>query len=128
MDDDIPWYDDTQWSYVRGNLSSVDRTYGALVDNMTHHIGLHQIHHLLPMIPHYKLALATQHFRQTFPQLARHSHEPIPQAFFRLLRMYAARGVVDDVASSFYLNRRFIGQKNCTKCRRISLVGKEREL
>ncbi len=54
-DEDTPWYADSAWTYVKGSLSSVDRDYGVLVNNVSHNIQLHQIHHLFPKIPHYRL-------------------------------------------------------------------------
>lgn len=95
-DDETPWYPDAEWTYVKGNLSSVDRSYGALVDNLSHHIGTHQIHHLFPIIPHYKLDEATAAFRAAFPHLARQSDAPIMRSFFRVARLYAKYGVVPD--------------------------------
>lgn len=95
-DEDTPWYPDAEWTYVKGNLSSVDRSYGWLVDNLSHNIGTHQIHHLFPIIPHYKLNEATAAFVKAFPHLARRSDEPIVSAFFRTARLYAKYGVVED--------------------------------
>lgn len=91
------------WTYVKGNLSSVDRSYGALIDNLSHNIGTHQIHHLFPIIPHYKLKRATEAFHQAFPELVRKSDEPIIKAFFRVGRLYANYGVVDSDAKLFTL-------------------------
>ena len=68
-DSNVPWYDDASWNVVRGALASVDRDYGWFVNHVTHHIELHQIHHLFPIIPHYHLPAATQAFRARFPQL-----------------------------------------------------------
>jgi omega-3 fatty acid desaturase (delta-15 desaturase) len=95
-DDETPWYPDAEWTYVKGNLSSVDRSYGPLVDNLSHHIGTHQVHHLFPIIPHYKLEEATAAFRAAFPHLARRSDAPIMASFFRIARLYAKFGVVPD--------------------------------
>merc|ERR1719373_291460 len=63
------------WSFVKGNLCSVDRSYGWLTDNLSHNIGTHQIHHLFIGIPHYKLNEATAHFRAAFPHLVRSSDQ-----------------------------------------------------
>ena len=41
-DDHVPWYDDSMWSYVRGQLSSIDRDYGWCHD-LVHNIGTHQV-------------------------------------------------------------------------------------
>ncbi|GLJ42887.1 hypothetical protein SUGI_0889000 [Cryptomeria japonica] len=58
-DQRVPWYRGTEWSYLRGALSTIDRDYG--VFNKIHHdIGTHIIHHLFPQIPHYNLVEATE--------------------------------------------------------------------
>lgn len=48
------WYNTKNWSYVRGNLESIDRVYGWL-EHFHHDIGTHVVHHLFPAIPHYHL-------------------------------------------------------------------------
>ncbi|CAH0492588.1 unnamed protein product [Peronospora farinosa] len=102
-DEETPWYGDSDWTYVKGNLSSVDRSYGTLIDNLSHNIGTHQIHHLFPIIPHYKLNRATKAFQQAFPELVRKSDEPILKAFYRVGRLYATFGVVEPEAKLFTL-------------------------
>nr|AOA52182.1 omega-3 fatty acid desaturase [synthetic construct] len=102
-DEETPWYADSEWTYVKGNLSSVDRSYGALIDNLSHNIGTHQIHHLFPIIPHYKLNEATAAFAQAFPELVRKSASPIIPTFIRIGLMYAKYGVVDKDAKMFTL-------------------------
>jgi omega-3 fatty acid desaturase (delta-15 desaturase) len=67
---DMAWYGDGDWTYVKGGLASVDRSYGPL-NSIVHHIGLHQIHHLFPSVPHYHLKEATGHFAAAFPHLSR---------------------------------------------------------
>lgn len=51
---DVPWYADSEWNNVKGQLSTVDRHYG-FVHSMIHTIGTHQIHHLFTKVPHYHL-------------------------------------------------------------------------
>eukprot|EP01012_Entosiphon_sulcatum_P009637 TRINITY_DN1548_c0_g1_i1.p1 TRINITY_DN1548_c0_g1~~TRINITY_DN1548_c0_g1_i1.p1 ORF type:complete len:401 (-),score=65.29 TRINITY_DN1548_c0_g1_i1:317-1465(-) len=87
-----PWYADSEWTYVKGNLSTVDRSYGYLVDTLGHHIGTHQVHHLFPAIPHYHLEEATTHFRRSYPQFVRKSSASIAAEFLRLHRMYVRYG------------------------------------
>ncbi|CAF5215902.1 unnamed protein product, partial [Rotaria magnacalcarata] len=77
---DVPWYADSEWNNVKGQLSTVDRDYGC-VHSVIHTIGTHQIHHLFTKVPHYHLEEATMHFRKTFPDLVRYSDEPILSAF-----------------------------------------------
>lgn len=53
------WYNTKNWSYVRGNLESIDRVYG-LFEHFHHYIGYHVVHHAFPAIPHYHLKEATE--------------------------------------------------------------------
>jgi len=84
----VPWYSSRKWNYVLGNLSSVDRDYG-IFHNVTHNIGTHQVHHLFPTIPHYKLQEATKYFRAEYPDLSRVSNESIIISFLRNCRIFA---------------------------------------
>ncbi|BFZ00500.1 hypothetical protein BsWGS_03539 [Bradybaena similaris] len=96
-DDDIPWYGDNLWDNVRGQLSSVDRSYG-WCHYLIHNIGTHQIHHLFPKIPHYHLEEATEAFRKAFPKLVNIRHEPIVPAFWRMFKKYAKQSVITNDA------------------------------
>ncbi|CAI5745774.1 unnamed protein product [Peronospora destructor] len=116
-DEETPWYGDSDWTYVKGNLSSVDRSYGALIDNLSHNIGTHQIHHLFPIIPHYKLNRATKAFHQAFPELVRKSDEPILKAFYRVGRLYAIFGVVEPEVKLFTLKEAKAASKAETKAK-----------
>lgn len=94
-EDDIPWYDDSLWEYVRGQLSSVDRHYG-WCHNIIHNIGTHQIHHLFSMVPHYHLEEATRVFRKKFPELVQVRSERILPAFVRMFRKYLKQHTIPD--------------------------------
>ncbi len=67
-DENLVWYADHNWNFVKGALMSVDRDYG-LIHGLTNHVGTHQIHHLISSIPHYNLVEATYHFRLRYPEL-----------------------------------------------------------
>jgi len=88
--DSVAWYPDSEWNYVKGNLSSVDRNYG-LFHGLTHNIGTHQIHHLFPAIPHYHLLEATQHFRREFPTLVVRDDEGIISAFIENCKTFGTQ-------------------------------------
>ena len=94
-DEDVPWYDDSLWDYVRGQLSSVDRYYGWCHD-IIHNIGTHQIHHLFTKVPHYHLEEATRVFRRKFPQLVQVREERILPAFCRIFAKYSKQCVIPD--------------------------------
>lgn len=98
----IPWFADEKWDFVRGQLSTIDRHYG-VVHNIIHSIGTHQMHHMFTKIPHYRLELATQHFRAAFPELVRTCNEPILQSFVRMYKKYEKQGVIaDDTKIHYY--------------------------
>ena len=49
----LPHYNDQEWEWLRGALSTVDRSYG-LLDIVFHHIAdTHVCHHLFSTMPHY---------------------------------------------------------------------------
>ena len=81
QDIDAPWYGDAAWTYVKGNLSSIDRSYGPVINNLIHNIGTHQVHHLFPIIPHYKLVESTKYFRSRYPQFVHIRDENIVFSF-----------------------------------------------
>ncbi len=56
INSDVPWYADSEWNNVKGQLSTVDRHYGH-VHSVIHSIGTHQIHHLFTKVPHYHLGM-----------------------------------------------------------------------
>jgi len=92
---DVPWYADSEWNNVKGQLSTVDRHYGH-AHHMIHQIGTHQIHHLFSKIPHYHLEEATGHFRQCYPHLVRISNEPILRAFSRMFTIFLKQRAIDN--------------------------------
>ena len=61
-------YGDDTWSYVLGALQTLDRSYGSIIDNLTHNItNCHIVHHLFyTKIPHYHLEKATKHLYKYF--------------------------------------------------------------
>lgn len=56
----LPHYNDSEWEWLRGALSTVDRSYGPL-DVVFHHIAdTHVCHHLFSAMPHYHAQEATE--------------------------------------------------------------------
>ncbi|CAF1126981.1 unnamed protein product, partial [Didymodactylos carnosus] len=99
---DVPWFADDKWSYIEGQLSTVDRHYGH-VHSIIHSIGTHQIHHLFPKIPHYHLEEATVHFRKAFPNLVRLNYDRILPSFVRMAKkLIWQRNIGKDVSVFTY--------------------------
>lgn len=99
----IPWYADSEWDFVRGQLSTIDRHYG-FVHDVLHSIGTHQMHHMFTKIPHYRLELATKSFRRAFPELVRVCDEPILPSYVRMFLKFDKQSVIDDDTKIHYYN------------------------
>jgi len=97
---DVPWYADSEWSNVKGQLSTVDRHYGH-VHSVIHSIGTHQIHHLFTKVPHYHLEEATVHFRRAFPDLVRVNDQSILGAFARMFDIFLRQRNIDSDVTVF---------------------------
>jgi omega-3 fatty acid desaturase (delta-15 desaturase) len=97
---DVPWYADSEWNNVKGQLSTVDRHYGH-VHSVIHSIGTHQIHHLFTKVPHYHLEEATTHFRKAFPDLVRVNEEPVLVSFSRMFKTFLTQRSIDDEVRVF---------------------------
>lgn len=63
------WMNDETWTFLTGVLSSVDRDYGWIVNNLVTHINLHVVHHLCMDVPHYHTPKMTEIFREHFGDL-----------------------------------------------------------
>ncbi|XP_035827452.1 omega-6 fatty acid desaturase, endoplasmic reticulum [Aplysia californica] len=101
-EEDIPWYSQDLWDNVRGQLSSVDRSYG-WCHYIIHSIGTHQVHHLFTKVPHYHLEEATAAFRKAFPKLVNIRSDSILPAFWRMFKKYDKQSVIaDDAPIHFY--------------------------
>lgn len=81
-DSDVPWYRGEDWTFLKGAISSVDRSYG-LFNHIHHDIGTHVAHHIFLNIPHYNLLKATEAIKPVMGEYYRKSDEPIWQALWR---------------------------------------------
>lgn len=60
----LPHYDDEKdnFNFVKGAIATVDRDYGALWNNLTHHItDAHVVHHIFSRVPFYRAKQMTPH-------------------------------------------------------------------
>lgn len=82
-DEALPHYDETQWTWIKGALSTVDRDYGVL-NVVFHHIAdTHVVHHLFHKIPHYHAVEATQHLKAYIGDYYYYDDTPIFRALWR---------------------------------------------
>lgn len=96
------WYNTKTWSYVRGNLESVDRVYG-IFEHFHHDIGTHVIHHLFPAIPHYHLREANAALKPFLGSLQKtESQSPLNQ-LLPSVHAWQANHVIPDKTDVFVL-------------------------
>jgi len=97
------WLSGDKWDYVSGNLITVDRTYGAIIDDIHHNIGTHVVHHLFPAIPHYHLKEADEHLQKILKEKQIKSDQNFLTAFVQNWKIYRDNMFVDqnEITHSF---------------------------
>jgi omega-3 fatty acid desaturase (delta-15 desaturase) len=103
-DPKVPWWGDSSWTYMKGNIFSViDIRYGKLIDWLVQDNGLHQIHHLFPSVPTYHMTEATTYFRKAFPHLVKDRDVGVMEGFVVYLKNFMnQRKLSDDIDVFFY--------------------------
>eukprot|EP00121_Abeoforma_whisleri_P000169 Awhi_evm1s152 len=67
---DSLYFRNSQWSFVKGAASTVDRDFGTIINYLMHNIETHFVHHLFfTKIPHYHLVEATEHAKTVLGKL-----------------------------------------------------------
>merc|ERR1719506_2766951 len=75
-DPELPHYGDSDWTWVKGALSTIDRPYG-IFDFFHHHIGsTHVCHHVFSKLPCYHAVEATQHLKAFLEPLGLYNYDP----------------------------------------------------
>ncbi len=79
----LPHYDSTEWDWMRGALSTIDRDYGVL-NTVLHHItDTHVMHHLFSTIPHYHAMEATKAIKPILGEYYQYDDTPVVKAMWR---------------------------------------------
>ncbi len=81
-DTTVPWYRTANWNYVKGALSTIDRTYG-IFEPIHHNIGTHVVHHIFSKIPHYNLLDANIHLKKALGDAHISSNESLWKSFLK---------------------------------------------
>ncbi|KAJ4822576.1 Delta(12) fatty acid desaturase [Turnera subulata] len=80
---DLPHYDSSEWDWLKGALSTVDRDYGIL-NKVFHNItDTHVAHHLFNSIPHYHAMDATKAIKTVLGDYYQFDDTPIIKAMWR---------------------------------------------
>ncbi|XP_031127233.1 delta(12)-fatty-acid desaturase FAD2-like [Ipomoea triloba] len=79
----LPHYDSSEWDWLRGALSTVDRDYGIL-NKVFHNItDTHVAHHLFSTMPHYHAMEATKAIKPILGEYYQFDGTPVFNAMFR---------------------------------------------
>lgn len=82
----LPHYDDSEWTFVRGALATIDRPYHAF-DFFHHEIGTsHVLHHFFSRIPHYYAGEASRAIQPLLGQYYMYSPKNVFAAFWEQYR------------------------------------------
>ncbi len=104
----VPHYREGEFDWLRGALSTVDRSYGWLVDSVFHHISdTHVVHHMFHEMPWYHAEEATYHVRAVLGDYYLADHTPAAAALWRSWRECK---FVDDKGGYLYF-KNFAGEK-----------------
>ena len=80
----MPHFRNKEWSWFRGALCTVDRSFGPLLDHTFHHIvDTHVCHHIFSKMPFYHAQEATEAIRQVLGPYYLKDETPIAQATYR---------------------------------------------
>jgi len=64
-DQTVPHLADSEWTWLKGALATVDRDFGSAINVLLHHIhDTHICHHIFPQLPHYHAVEATKCIKQ----------------------------------------------------------------
>jgi len=84
---DATIYADSTWSYFKGSLMTVDRSYGSIINHLHHNIETHVVHHIFfTSIPHYNLVEATKYAKPVLGSAYFFDDTPPPTALVRALK------------------------------------------
>lgn len=79
----LPHYDSTEWDWIKGALSTIDRDFGFLnrvFHDVTH---THVLHHLISYIPHYHAKEARDAIKPVLGEYYKIDRTPIVKAMWR---------------------------------------------
>ncbi|CAD8178615.1 unnamed protein product [Paramecium octaurelia] len=69
-DADVPHYDETAWTWLKGALCTIDRNYPLWIDALHFEIGTtHVVHHVFSELPHYNAREANVYVKQVIGDL-----------------------------------------------------------
>lgn len=82
----VPHFRDGEWTWLRGSLCTIDRSYGPFLNVVLHHItDTHVCHHLFSKMPFYHCVEATEAMKPILGKYYLRDETPIYSALWRAI-------------------------------------------
>ncbi|KAJ6638959.1 Omega-6 fatty acid desaturase, endoplasmic reticulum [Pseudolycoriella hygida] len=82
----VPHFREGEWSWLRGSLCTVDRSYGKILDVVLHHItDTHVCHHIFSKMPFYHCVEATEAIKPILGKYYLRDTTPVLSALWRAI-------------------------------------------
>ncbi|XP_017233450.1 delta(12)-acyl-lipid-desaturase-like [Daucus carota subsp. sativus] len=72
----VPYYDSSEWEWLKGSMATIDRDFGFLNAVFLHQPNTHVAHHLFPRMPYYHAVEATKAFRPVLGEYYQYDYTP----------------------------------------------------
>lgn len=99
----LPHFRGKEWTFLRGALCTVDRSFGVVLNHVFHHItDTHVCHHIFSKMPFYHAQEATEHIKKFIGPYYIKDDTPIATALWR--SFYQCQYVEDEGNLVFFKN------------------------
>lgn len=89
--EDIPHYDESKWTWLRGALCTIDRNYPAFINALHFDIGsTHVLHHIFHYLPHYNAQVANEYLKQVLGKEYRYDDRNIWTSLYETSKLSVA--------------------------------------
>ncbi|XP_063942404.1 delta(12)-fatty-acid desaturase FAD2-like [Daucus carota subsp. sativus] len=78
----VPYYNSSEWEWLKGSLATIDRDFGILNTVFLQHPNTHVAHHLFPKMPHYHAVEATKAFKPVLGEYYQYDYTPFYKALW----------------------------------------------
>lgn len=91
-DKTIPHYDERQWTWLKGALSTIDRNYPGFINALHYDIGsTHVVHHIFHELPFYNAPFASIYVKELLGDLYNYDSRNIWRTLFECCKLIAVK-------------------------------------
>ncbi|XP_017251581.1 delta(12)-fatty-acid desaturase FAD2-like [Daucus carota subsp. sativus] len=82
----VPYYDHSEWEWLKGSMATIDRDFGILNTVFHQQPNTHVAHHLFPKMPHYHAVEATKAFKPVLGDYYQYDFTPFYKSLWTTLK------------------------------------------